>query len=421
MPRRGRPRPVGARGLRRARQRARRRLPDGVAGRMATRRPHRRHALLAARRPPTRSLAPGDRVRLTVAGAGDPIDPAPVRAPAWSPPPSARLVLEVVTPGLRAVVQDGGRRGVAAVGVPRRGPGRSGLLHSGQPSGRQRGRLRDDRGHRRRDAAARLGPVPRRRRRCRARGARRRRGGPGRPGAPPRRRPACSRWGRLRRGCRTYVAVAGGLVGPAAFGSSASDELCGLGAGPLAPGQPLYAGPWAPPLGDHLAPGAASERRRRWRPVAPPRRAGPAPRVVRPRRARAARRNAVRRRGGQQPGRDQAARGGRRDHVATARRGSGELDSQGVVTGAVQVPPGGEPVILMPDHATLGGYPVLAVVVSADHGLLGQCAPGTRVRLVPIGHDEAAAAWPAPATRRRGCGRRPLPAVGRVSEIRPAA
>ncbi len=60
------------------------------------------------------------------------------------------------------------------------------------------------------------------------------------------------------------------------------------------------------------------------------------------------------------------------------------LDSQGVVTGAVQVPPDGDPVVLMPDHATLGGYPVLAVVVAADHGLLGQCAPGTRVRLVPV-------------------------------------
>ena len=53
------------------------------------------------------------------------------------------------------------------------------------------------------------------------------------------------------------------------------------------------------------------------------------------------------------------------------------------MTGAVQVPPGGDPVVLRPDHATLGGYPVLAVVASADHGLLGQCAPGTQVRLVP--------------------------------------
>ena len=55
-----------------------------------------------------------------------------------------------------------------------------------------------------------------------------------------------------------------------------------------------------------------------------------------------------------------------------------------MVTGAVQVPPGGDPVILLPDHATLGGYPVVAVVVAADHGLLGQCAPGTPVRLVPV-------------------------------------
>jgi allophanate hydrolase subunit 2 len=40
--------------------------------------------------------------------------------------------------------------------------------------------------------------------------------------------------------------------------------------------------------------------------------------------------------------------------------------------------------VLLSDHATLGGYPVLAVVVSADHGLLGQCAPGSAVHLVPI-------------------------------------
>ena len=76
----------------------------------------------------------------------------------------------------------------------------------------------------------------------------------------------------------------------------------------------------------------------------------------------------------------------------------GELDSQGVVTGAVQVPPDGDPVILMPDHATLGGYPVLAVVASADHGRLGQCAPGTRVRLVPV---DLAAAHEAARTARR--------------------
>ncbi len=67
----------------------------------------------------------------------------------------------------------------------------------------------------------------------------------------------------------------------------------------------------------------------------------------------------------------------------------GELDSQCMVTGAVQVPPDGDPVVLLPDHATLGGYPVLAVVATADHGRLGQCAPGTLVRLVVVDVEEA--------------------------------
>jgi allophanate hydrolase subunit 2 len=67
----------------------------------------------------------------------------------------------------------------------------------------------------------------------------------------------------------------------------------------------------------------------------------------------------------------------------------GELDSQPMVRGAVQVPPGGEPIVLGPDHATLGGYPVQAVVIAADHGLLGQCGPGTAVRFVPVSPEEA--------------------------------
>jgi allophanate hydrolase subunit 2 len=75
-----------------------------------------------------------------------------------------------------------------------------------------------------------------------------------------------------------------------------------------------------------------------------------------------------------------------------AHGGPAELDSQGTVTGAVQVPPSGDPVILLPDHATLGGYPVLAVVASADHGVLGQCAPGVSVVLVPVDHRAARAA-----------------------------
>jgi allophanate hydrolase subunit 2 len=70
-----------------------------------------------------------------------------------------------------------------------------------------------------------------------------------------------------------------------------------------------------------------------------------------------------------------------------------ELDSQGQVTGAVQVPPDGQPVILLPDHATLGGYPVLAVVAAVDHGVMGQCAPGSTVALAPTTQAAAHRAW----------------------------
>ncbi len=77
------------------------------------------------------------------------------------------------------------------------------------------------------------------------------------------------------------------------------------------------------------------------------------------------------------------------------RAAGAELDSQGALSGAIQVPPDEIPVVLGPDHATMGGYPVLGVVVSADLCWLGQCAPGDRIVLWPITHAEADEAWDA--------------------------
>ena len=51
-----------------------------------------------------------------------------------------------------------------------------------------------------------------------------------------------------------------------------------------------------------------------------------------------------------------------------------------VPTGAIQVPPTGEPILLMNDHATTGGYAVAAVVITADLPLAGQLAPGDAVQ-----------------------------------------
>jgi allophanate hydrolase subunit 2 len=63
--------------------------------------------------------------------------------------------------------------------------------------------------------------------------------------------------------------------------------------------------------------------------------------------------------------------------------------SRGMVTGAVQVPPDGRPVVALCDHATVGGYPVVATVVHADLGRLGQLRPGDAVRFEPVDPAEA--------------------------------
>ena len=78
---------------------------------------------------------------------------------------------------------------------------------------------------------------------------------------------SCCRWPRAR--WSRSVACAGGAAvtcrwraassDPSGSGAAATDELTGLGAGPLAAGDLLHAGAWAPPLGDHLVWGCATE------------------------------------------------------------------------------------------------------------------------------------------------------------------
>lgn len=61
----------------------------------------------------------------------------------------------------------------------------------------------------------------------------------------------------------------------------------------------------------------------------------------------------------------------------------GDRPSFGVVPGAIQLTPSGQPIVLMPDGGVTGGYPVLAVVISADLPALGQLVPGAPLRLSP--------------------------------------
>jgi allophanate hydrolase subunit 2 len=73
--------------------------------------------------------------------------------------------------------------------------------------------------------------------------------------------------------------------------------------------------------------------------------------------------------------------GVRLEGPALARSRRDELPSEGIVRGAVQVPPDGKPVLFLADHPVTGGYPVIGVVEPADTDLLGQARPGQRVSL----------------------------------------
>ncbi len=71
----------------------------------------------------------------------------------------------------------------------------------------------------------------------------------------------------------------------------------------------------------------------------------------------------------------------------------GEFISDGIVTGSVQVPPDGRPIVMMADHQTTGGYPKVATVIRADLALLAQCLPGDRIRFRAVTVVEAQDAW----------------------------
>ena len=66
-----------------------------------------------------------------------------------------------------------------------------------------------------------------------------------------------------------------------------------------------------------------------------------------------------------------------------------ELLSFGLVTGAVQVPRGGQPILLMADHQTAGGYPVVATVISASLPVAAQLLPGDELRFVEVSVERA--------------------------------
>ncbi|MET9432328.1 biotin-dependent carboxyltransferase family protein [Streptomyces sp. NPDC003036] len=175
------------------------------------------------------------------------------------------------------------------------------------------------------------------------------------------------------RGLRSYVAFAGGVAAEPVLGSRSTDLLSGLGPAPLRDGAvlPLGRAPsGATALYDAAPwPGAPRELVLRVRPGprddwftdAALRTLATAPYRVSPASNRI---------------------GLRTEGPPLERALPGELPSEGMVLGAVQVPPDGRPVVFLADHPTTGGYPVVAVVRERDLAAAAQAVPGTPVRFV---------------------------------------
>lgn len=174
--------------------------------------------------------------------------------------------------------------------------------------------------------------------------------------------------GPARTGVRSYVAFAGGIDVAPVLGSRSTDTLAWVGPSRLAAGQVLIigaAGQWPEP------PAAVVVRRRE-----PVLRLRPGPRIdwLAPGAWAALDRATY----AVAPDSDRI--GLRLDGPPVERR-AGELPSEGMVLGAVQLPPSGQPVVFLADHPPTGGYPVVAVVEDADLDLCAQLRPGDQVVL----------------------------------------
>lgn len=188
--------------------------------------------------------------------------------------------------------------------------------------------------------------------------------------------------GSAESGC-AYLAVAGGIDLPPAFGSRASYWRAGL-PGVLGrafqPGDTLPCGetgsgdarewrcpPWEPepgpvrvmpgPQDDHFTPAAlASFFAQDWQAT---------------------------------PAQDRMGMRLQGEALAHIRTAAADIVSDGVTPGVIQVPANGQPIVLLADGQTVGGYPKIATVITADLPRLAHLRPGTRVRFAPVTAEQA--------------------------------
>jgi KipI family sensor histidine kinase inhibitor len=326
-------------------------------------------------------VAPGDRVRFV------PVTELPPPEAAAAPPPlSGTPTVEVFEPGLLTTVQDAGRSGHRRAGVSGAGPMDAGAHAAanravgnapGAPAlectvtgpsllflaplrfaveGADLGAVleRPDLG---------LWPVP--------------------PGASVLARPGnVLRFTGRRSGCRTYVALRGGIDVPVVLGSRSTDVPSGFGG---FAGRALAAG-------DRLAVSPATGG---GLPAGPSSRALPAAsatvRVVLGPQADHFDTEAVASllASPWRVGATSDRVGCRLEGEPLRHVGPAEILSDGMAPGSIQVPPDGRPIVMMADGPTTGGYPKIATVVTADLPLVAQLVPGEgEVRFEAVGIED---------------------------------
>jgi biotin-dependent carboxylase-like uncharacterized protein len=175
------------------------------------------------------------------------------------------------------------------------------------------------------------------------------------------------RFGERMRGARAYISVAGGVDVSPVLGSRSTHVVTAMGGHEgraLRVGDALVQGETVPGSVFEIAPGAFSRvgplfpwRKLRVVPVDP----GMAKHLTGARFRISSQSNRM---------------GYRLEGATVATKATGELVSTAVPTGAIQIPPTGQPILLMNDHATTGGYQMAGVVITADLPVAGQLAPG---------------------------------------------
>lgn len=192
----------------------------------------------------------------------------------------------------------------------------------------------------------------------------------------------------VRAGLRCYLGVRGGIDVPAVLGSRSTDLMSGIGPKPLAAGSRIPAGKVC---GAHVVgypePStlreAAPDRATGLRITAGPRDDWFGPAGLAALTGHSWLVSAESNRIGVRLALDSSG-------TPLRRVREGELPSEGVVWGALQVPPSGLPVLFLADHPVTGGYPVIGAVIPADLPAAAQLPPGSRVRFILVDPDTLA-------------------------------